>query len=195
MAVLTQYWRMLLVRGIAALVFGILAIVWPDLTVVVLVLLFGAYALVDGVSVLIAVLTKSDGTAGRRGWLTVIGIVSVASGLVTFAWPGITALVLLYVIASWAIVKGVVEMVVAVRYRREMRREWLLALVGVLSVAFGLSLMVWPGDGALALTWVIGWFAIMTGVVVIGEGLRVRRLDRTVDRIIGAPSPIRSSRA
>jgi uncharacterized membrane protein HdeD (DUF308 family) len=194
MRILKSYWHMLIFRGIAAIAFGILAIAWPGLTILALVLLFGAYAVVDGITMLIGVATKFPGM--HRGWSTLMGIVSLAAGIVTFVWPDITALALLYVIATWSIVIGAIQVFVAVRYSREMTREWLLALGGVLGVVVGVCLFIWPGDGALALTWVIGWFAIVAGAFMIGEALRVRRVDRALEGIIGpSPTPMRRSHA
>jgi uncharacterized membrane protein HdeD (DUF308 family) len=187
---------MLIFRGIAAIAFGILALAWPGLTILALVLLFGAYAVIDGITMLIGVATKFPGTSTHRGWSTLMGIVSLAAGIVTFVWPDITALALLYVVATWSIAIGALQLFVAVRYSREMTREWLLALAGVLGVVVGVCLFIWPGDGALALTWVIGWFAIVAGVFMIGEALRVRRVDRALEGIIGpAPTPLRRSNA
>ncbi|MCU1504004.1 MAG: hypothetical protein JWM12_3358 [Ilumatobacteraceae bacterium] len=196
MTLLQQFWRWLIVRGVAAVIFGILALAWPGLTVLVLVLLFGAYAMVDGISSLVAVLTKASGTEGRRGWFTLIGVISVAAAIVTFAWPGITALALLYVIAAWAIAAGTLQLVAAIQFRKEMTREWLLALRGVLDVVVGIALFIWPGAGVLAITWLIGWFAIVGGVFTVAEALRVRGLERTVESVISPTgTPMRPSSA
>ena len=125
-----------------AVVFGVVAWIWPDITVRALVLLFGFYALVDGLLALAALVVGGQLVRDRRGWLLVEGIAGIAAGIVSFVWPGITALVLLYLIAAWAIATGVLEVVVAVWLRRELRGEWLLALVGVLSVLFGVFLVL-----------------------------------------------------
>jgi uncharacterized membrane protein HdeD (DUF308 family) len=185
-----HYWRLLMLRGFVAIVFGILAIAWPGLTVTALVLLFGVYALIDGGSSIAAAVTKAPGTEARRGWLALMGVLSIAAAIVTFVWPGITALALLYVIAAWALILGVLEVIAAVRYRDEMTREWLLALTGVLSVGVGIGMYIWPGAGALAITWVIGWFAILGGTFLFAEGFRVRRVDKELEELIDRPTPM-----
>jgi uncharacterized membrane protein HdeD (DUF308 family) len=185
---LTRYWWAVVLRGVAAVLFGLMALIWPGITVIVLVALFGAYALVDG--------TIGLGTAvfggrerGRRGWLVVEGIAGVLAGISTFAWPGITALALLWLIAAWALVTGVLEIVAAVRLRREIQGEWLLALSGVLSVLFGILLAVWPAAGALSVVFVIGIYAIVFGVALVGLGLRLRRLRRDTGTVPAAHRP------
>ncbi|HZQ29402.1 MAG TPA: DUF308 domain-containing protein [Acidimicrobiales bacterium] len=168
-------WRAAAVRGGAALLFGFLALVWPGLTLTALVLLYGAFVVVHGVSTLAEVLTHAPGTAGRRGPLAFGGIVSVAAGIVTFLWPGITALVLLYIIAAWAVVTGAMEIAAAIELRRVLRREWLLVLGGVLSIAFGIVLVAAPGTGALAVTWLIGWYSVAYGALLVALAVRLRR--------------------
>src|SRR3954466_2356877 len=150
-------WRAVALRGLAALAFGILTLVWPGLTLWALVVLFGAYALVDGVLVLGAVIAHRVPIGGRRGWLVFDGIAGVAVGIVTFAWPDVTALALLFVIAVWAIITGVIEVTTAIELRRVIQNEWLLGLAGVASVVFGILLVITPGAGALVITWLIGW--------------------------------------
>jgi uncharacterized membrane protein HdeD (DUF308 family) len=149
------------------------------------VLLFGFYALVDGLLALAALLVGGRLVADRRGWLVVEGVAGIAAGVVSFLWPGITALVLLYLIAVWAIATGVLEVAVAIWLRRELRGEWLLALVGVLSVLFGVFLVVRPGEGAIAVVWALGIYALVFGVALVALGLRLRQLSRGV----GGPAP------
>jgi len=175
---LTRYWWAVTLRGALAVLFGILALIWPGVTVVVLVALFGAYALVDGVIALGTAAFGGARAAGRRGWLILEGVVGVITGIITFAWPGITALALLWVIAFWAIFTGVLEIISAIRLRREMEGEWMLILSGVLSVVFGLLLAIWPGAGALTLVVLIGIYAIIFGIALIVLGLRMRRVGR-----------------
>jgi uncharacterized membrane protein HdeD (DUF308 family) len=174
---LSRYWWVVVLRGIAAILFGVLALVWPGPTVFALVLLFGAYALVDGVFTLASALGRNrDGTrTGSRGWLIVQGIAGILMGILTFVWPGATALVLLWLIAAWALIIGVLQVVAAARLRREMRHEWLLALSGVLSVVFGILLIVWPAAGALAVVTLIGAYAIVFGIALVALGVRLRR--------------------
>ena len=174
---LSRSWWALAVRGALAALFGLAALIWPNITLRVLVWLFGFYAVVDGLLALAVLLVGGRLARGRRGWLVFEGIVGIAAGVVTFLWPGITALVLLYLIAAWAVVTGLLEIAVAVILRRELRGEWLLALAGVLSVAFGVLLAARPGEGAIAIVSVIGVFAIVFGVALLVLGVRLRRLQ------------------
>jgi len=173
---LSRYWWAVTLRGALAVVFGVIALIWPDITLHALVLLYGFYALVDGLLALAALVVGGNLVRDRRGWLIVEGVAGIAAGVVAFLWPGITALVLLYLIAAWAIATGVLEVVVAIWLRRELRGEWLLALSGIVSVVFGVFLIVRPGEGAIAVIWLIGVFAILFGVALVGLGLRLRRL-------------------
>ena len=179
---LTRHWWLLVVRGVLGILFGILALVWPGATIAALVLLFGVYAIVDGVATLYAAITGREGadrgrrpaSGGHRVWLTIEGLLGIGAGLVAFFWPGITALVLLWVIAFWAILTGVMEVAAAIRLRKELHNEWLLGLAGVASVLFGMLLLLLPGTGALALIWLIGVYALVFGVILIVLGLRLR---------------------
>ncbi len=181
-------WRSLAMRGAAALLFGVLALLWPGLTVWALVLLFGAYVLVDGITIMGAVITGRPETRGRRGVLVFEGVVSIAVGILTFFWPGITALALLWVIAAWAFLTGVLEIVAAVRLRRVLEREWILGLIGVLSALFAVVLVVNPGAGALGITWAIGWYALLSGALYLALAWRVRKLQGgETQQSLGAP--------
>lgn len=174
-AELARNWWLLLVRGVLAIIFGVLAFAWPGLTLAVLVLLFGAYALVDGIFALVTGLVR----IGRqeRWWLMVLeGIAGIVAGLITFFYPGMTAVLLLYFIAAWALVTGVLEIVAAIRLRREIENEWWLGLAGVASVIFGILLFLQPAAGALAVVWLIGGYAILFGVLLIFLAFRVRGL-------------------
>jgi uncharacterized membrane protein HdeD (DUF308 family) len=172
---LSRYWWAVVLRGVAAVLFGVMALIWPGITLFVLVALFGAYALVDGVITLATAFGGNRERAGSRGWLIAQGIAGIIIGILTFAWPGVTALALLWLIAAWAIVTGVLEIVSAVRLRRELRHEWLLALSGALSVLFGILLAVWPAAGALAVVTQIGIYAIVLGAALVALGVRMRR--------------------
>jgi uncharacterized membrane protein HdeD (DUF308 family) len=184
--VLARNWWALVLRGLFAMLFGIMALAWPGITLGALVLLYGAYALADGVFAIAAVMAGRTG--GRPWWsLLVEGLVGIAVGIMTFAWPGITALVLLYLIAAWAFVTGIFEIVAAIRLREEIRGEWLLALSGILSILFGLALVVYPGAGALAVVWLIGAYAIAFGALLIALGFRLRSWSRR--ETIRATSP------
>jgi uncharacterized membrane protein HdeD (DUF308 family) len=166
----TNWWALLL-RGIAAVLFGLAALFWPGLTLFVLIVFFGAYTLVDGIFAIVAGLRGS----GSRRWLLLAeGVLGVLAGLIAFFWPGITALVLLYVIVAWAIFTGILKVVMAIWLRREIENEWLMVLSGVLSVLFGVILAVLPGVGLLSLVWLIGIYALIFGVALIVLGFRVR---------------------
>jgi uncharacterized membrane protein HdeD (DUF308 family) len=172
---LAQNWWAIVVRGVCAVLFGLAAFLWPGLTLTVLVLLYGAYALVDGVLAVIWSLAGRHPGAFPWGVL-LAGVAGIFFGVITFLWPGLTALALLYLIAAWAIVRGIFEIVAAVHLRREIEGEWLLALSGVFSVLLGVVLILAPGAGALAVIWWIGAASIVFGVLTILLGLRLRRL-------------------
>ena len=180
---LRRNWGWIVVRGVAAVIFGVLAFIWPAITLAALVILWGAYALADGVLAFIAAFRVRD--RGRPFWaLLIVGVLGVAAGILTFFWPGVTALVLLAFIGAWALVMGLFQIVAAIRLRKAIEGEWLLALSGVLSIIFG-ALMLWnPGAGALAVIWVIGSYAIVFGVLLIALGLRLKG---------SSPSQLRSS--
>lgn len=173
-ALLARNWWVLLLRGIAAILFGVLAFVWPGVTLAVLVLLWGAFALVDGVLALISAIR--GGGAGARWWLALVGLAGIVAGIATFVYPGLTSLVLLFVIAFWAIVAGVFEIVGAVMLRKEIENEWTLILAGALSVIFGVILLMQPAAGALALIWMIAGYAILFGILNVIFAWRLRRL-------------------
>jgi uncharacterized membrane protein HdeD (DUF308 family) len=172
---LAQNWWTLVLRGIAAIIFGILAYLWPGITFTVLVLFFGAYALWDGVFALIGAFR----TEGERRWSLVLeGVVGIAAGLITFFWTGAASLALLLVIGAWAIVTGIFEIVSAIRLREEIEGEWLLLISGVLSVLFGIALAIWPAAGLVAVTWMIGAYSIVFGVLLTMLGFRLRNTSK-----------------
>ncbi|MEV4800871.1 HdeD family acid-resistance protein [Nonomuraea sp. NPDC049421] len=168
---ITRSWWLLLVRGIAAVIFGILALIWPGLTLLALVIFFGAYALVSGIFALFAGFRHG---ARSRAWLIFSGIIGIVAGLVALAWPGITSIALLFVVAVWAIVSGVSEIVAGIQLRKRIDNEWLLILGGALSVIFGVLLLARPGAGLLSLAWLIGIFAVLYGIAMIALAFRVK---------------------
>lgn len=172
--VLARGWWVLLLRGIAAIVFGVLAFAWPGLTLVTLVLLYGAFALVDGIISLIAAFTGGAKPV-PAWWLIVIGLIGIAAGIVTFLWPGMTAILLVIFIGAWALVHGIFEIIGAIQLRKEIDNEWMLILSGVLSVLFGVVVLVAPGAGALGLIWAIAAYSILFGITFVGLALRLRR--------------------
>jgi uncharacterized membrane protein HdeD (DUF308 family) len=144
LAILARNWWVFLLRGVAAIIFGILAIIWPLLTLQVLILLFGAYALVDGVFTVIAGIAAHE--RNQRWWVLLLqGIAGIIVGVITFFWPGLTALVLLYFIAAWEIITGVMEIIAAIQLRRIIENEWLMIITGIASILFGFILYIFPG--------------------------------------------------
>ena len=165
-----RHWWTLALRGLFAVLFGIMAFVWPGITLASLVILFGAYAFVDGVFAIVAAVEHRE-----RWWALVIeGLAGIAAGIITVVWPGITALALLYVIAFWAMATGVFEIAAAIKLRKLIEGEFLLALSGVASIAFGLLLLFRPGAGALGVVWLIGSYALVFGVLLtqLGDDLQ-----------------------
>jgi len=172
---LKRHWWVPVLRGIAAIIFGIMAFVYPGLTVAVLVLLFGAWVLVDGIFRVI-------GAIGHRssdpdwGWQLVIGILGIIIGFLTFHAPAITALALVIYIAAWALMIGATEIIAAIKLRHEIKGEWFLILMGIVSIIFAIMLLWNPLPGALALVWLIGSYAIVFGVLGIIFGFRLKSL-------------------
>jgi uncharacterized membrane protein HdeD (DUF308 family) len=164
---------LLIVRGIVGLVIGVIAFAWPGVTIAALVVIFGFYALIDGVTNLILGLTKTR--MHGRSWATALqGVVGIAAGVLTFMWPGVTALALVIFIGAWAIVTGIFEIAAAIRLRKVIRGEWLLALSGILSVIFGVLVFAFPGAGAVGIAWILGAYSAAAGIILIALGIRLR---------------------
>jgi uncharacterized membrane protein HdeD (DUF308 family) len=170
---LAKNWWLILLRGIAFVLFGILTFIWPGITLLTLVLLYGAFALVDGVFSVAAAITGDQPTP--RWWLAIVGLLGIAAGILAFVLPGITAVVLLFLIAGWAIATGILQIAGAIRLRKEIDNEWLLIATGVLSIIFGLILVVQPGIGLVTLLYVIGIYAVVDGILLIMLSFRLRR--------------------
>lgn len=161
----------LMLRGIFGVVFGILAFGWPGLTLTALVFLFGSFALLDG----LANIAHATGHRGSQAWVLVLeGLLGVAAGTLTFIWPGVTLLVLITMIAIWAVATGILDVVASIRLRRVITGEWLLALSGILSIGLGVLLFAYPLTGAIVLAWWVGAYAFTAGVVLIVLALRLR---------------------
>ena len=188
LAFMSRNWWVLLIRGILAIAFGALAFLLPGITLGVLVLLFGAYALMDGIAAIVIGLT-GRGAQENRLWLILAGVFGVIVGVLTFVWPGITALTLIYFVAAWAIITGAFAIVAAIQLRKEIDNEWLLVIAGVLSILVGLYLAAFPGAGALALLWVIASYAVVYGILLIGLALRLRRMTTTTGTT-GTATPV-----
>lgn len=161
-------WWVLLIRGLLAALFGIMAFAWPGLTLLMLVLIYGAYAFIDGLTAIWV------GAACRAWALLIFGILGVIVGIYTFFYPGITTIALLYLIAAWAIVRGIFEIVTAIQLRKAISNEWTLIIGGIISIVFGGVLLARPTAGALAVVWIIGFYAVLFGLLMIGLAFRVR---------------------
>jgi uncharacterized membrane protein HdeD (DUF308 family) len=169
-----QHWWVLLLRGIVSIVLGVMAFVWPGLTLASLVLLYGLMCLVDGV-VAIA------GGLGAKFWQSVlIGAVSIAAGIVTFVYPGLTAMVLLYLIAFWAIFRGIFDIAAAIEFRKVIEGELLLGLAGLASIIFGILILFNPGAGALSVVWIFGTYALLFGIMLVILSFKLKGLASAV---------------
>jgi uncharacterized membrane protein HdeD (DUF308 family) len=170
---LARNWWLVILRGVAGILFGIATLFAPGLSLLALILLFGAYAFADGVLALISAVRRRG--ASEPWWLLLLeGIAGIAAGVLTLLWPSISALALLYVIAAWAIVTGGFEIAAAIRLRKVITNEWLLTLSGIASVIFGVLIMLFPGAGALALVLWIGAYSLVFGVLFAVLGLKLR---------------------
>jgi uncharacterized membrane protein HdeD (DUF308 family) len=180
LTVLAGQWWLLMFRAVAAVLFGLLALVWPALTLAALVILFGAYALVDGIATL-AMAIPSKGLSGF-GSLLFGGLTGIAAGIWTFLYPGLTAIALLAVIAAWAIMTGIAAIAGAMALRKEISGEWPLPVVGILSIIFGFLLILRLGQGVVAVVWVIALYALLAGVIQMFLAFRMRQLAHEMTR-------------
>ncbi len=171
-AILEAPWWSWVLRGIALILFGGLTVIWPQITLAVLIALFGAFMLVDGIFALISWLFHR----GEEMWglHLVGGLLSIGVGIATFAWPGLTALVLLYLIAAWAVLIGILITIGGIRLPSGTNNKWLLVISGLVSIIFGIMLFVWPAAGALAIIWLIGAYAILFGCLLVALGFKIR---------------------
>ncbi|RAI43125.1 HdeD family acid-resistance protein [Rhodoplanes roseus] len=171
--ILAGRWWLVLLRGIVAILFGVLAFAWPGLTILTLVVFYGAFAFADGVLAIGAAIA-GKGPTSARWWLVLSGVLGLAVGAIAFVAPGTVAVVLLIFIAAWSIVLGVMQIVAAIQLRKEIEHEWLLILSGLVSVLFGAVLLFQPVAGALAIVWLIAAYAIVSGVVYIAWAFRLK---------------------
>jgi uncharacterized membrane protein HdeD (DUF308 family) len=173
---LSRNWWIVLLRGLAAICFGIITFIAPAISLAILVLVWGAYALADGILALVTAIRRRG---EDRWWVFFVeGLVGIAAGVLTLIWPGLTAIALLYLIAAWAIVTGALEIAAAIRLRKVIANEWLLGLSGIASLGFGILLILFPGAGALTVVIWIGAYALVFGALVVALAFRLRSLGR-----------------
>lgn len=178
---LARNWWLLALRGILALLFGALAFIVPGLTIAVLVLGVGAYILIDGIFAVVAGIRAYGENA--HWWASILeGIAGIIFGILTLVWPGISALLLLFFVAAWAVVTGAFEIAAAIRLRKAIENEWLLVLTGAASILFGILLVLMPGPASLALVWLIGSYAIVFGILQLILAFRVRRWSSRMEQ-------------
>jgi uncharacterized membrane protein HdeD (DUF308 family) len=175
--VIARNWWSLVIRGLVGILFGIIAFAWPGITFAALVIVFGAYALLDGVFSLVGAV-KAAQAHERWGALVFLGVTGIGAGVVTVLWPAITAFVLVCLIAAWAIVTGIFEITAAVRLRRYIEGEWLLALAGIASLVFGMLIIIAPLAGALVIAIWVGAYALVSGVMLVMLGIKLRSWGR-----------------
>jgi uncharacterized membrane protein HdeD (DUF308 family) len=172
----TGHWWALALRGVIAILFGLAALLRPGIALGALILLFGAYALVDGAFAIVGVFRGTRG--GTPRWLLLLeGVVGILAGIIAFVFPGLTAIALLYLVAAWAVITGLAEVATAIRLRQEIQGEWALILGGILSVLFGVLLAILPGVGILSLIWLIGIYAVVFGLLLLISAFQVRGRD------------------
>lgn len=176
METLSLNWWAVVLRGLWAVLFGIVLLVWPGISLVVLVLIFGAFAIVDGIFSLISAFRRSRADE-RWGPLVFVGITGILAGLAAWFWPGITAIALTFLVGAWAIVTGILSIFAAVDLRNFIRGEFWLGLAGALSILFGILIYLQPVTGAITLVLLIGIYALLLGGSLIGLGFRLRSLE------------------
>src|SRR5690606_6105207 len=170
---LARTWWLPLVRGIVAILFGILALIWPAITLLVLVTFFGAWVLVDGI---FSIFSAFRHGARSRVWAVVVGVIGILAGFAALTWPGITSLALLYVVAFWAILTGLAEIVDGIQLRNVIENERTLILGGALSLAVGVLLLIWPAAGLLSIVWLLGIFAVLYGIALVALSIRLKKV-------------------
>jgi uncharacterized membrane protein HdeD (DUF308 family) len=171
--IVLRNWWMLALRGVLAILFGLVALFLPGIALLSFILVFAAYAIIDGVVAVLVALRERQ-SMNRWGWVLVEGLLSIAAGIFALAYPRETALILLFIIAAWAILTGIMEIVAAVSLRDYLSREWALAIAGIISIAFGVILFAHPGAGILAILWLVGIYSIIFGVLFIIRAFQLR---------------------
>lgn len=185
---LARNWWSLVIRGILGIVIGLITFLWPGITLMALVFLFAGYALVDGV---VSLAGAAHAAQAHERWVALLieGLVGIAAAVITVLWPAITALSLVFVIAAWAILSGIAEVVAAVRLRRYISGEWLLVLAGIASIVFGVLVAAVPLAGALVIAIWFGAYALVFGVMMLVLGFRLRTWERALPTHGAAPLP------
>ena len=170
---LSQNWWLVVLRGVLAILFGIAAFIWPGITLLTLIIMFGVYAIFDD---LVAIWTGLSRTKESSRWWTFLleGLLGIGAGIAALVWPGLATLVFIYLIASWAVITGILEILAAIRLRHEITNEWFLALGGVLSIGLGILLFLQPAAGSLAIVWMIAGYALVFGILLVILGIRLR---------------------
>ena len=172
-------WWLLVLRGVFAIIFGLIALFFPGIALRAFIIVFGVYAIIDGIAAVV-ISIQERGSLSRWGWVLFEGIISILAGIVAFVYPGITALALLFVVAIYAILTGILEIVAAFVIRGFAAREWALGIAGVLSIIFGIILFIRPGAGLLAILWLVGIYAIIFGILFIVRAFQMRSLASSV---------------
>ena len=172
---LLSHWWALIIRGVLAIAFGVLAIALPHITIIALIAIFAAFALLDGITSLASAISNRD-----WGWQLFGGLLSIAIGVLTILWPASAGFALIIFIAAWALVRGIFDIAAAFTLRHELSRgfDWLLAVSGIVSIAFGFAVAAWPVLGAIAIVGMIAGFAIFLGILLVAAGLREWQLRR-----------------
>jgi uncharacterized membrane protein HdeD (DUF308 family) len=178
---LSKNWWLVVLRGVLAVLFGLFTFVWPGITLLTLIVVFGVYAIVDG---LVAIWTGFARTKESSRWWTFVleGLISIGAGVVALVWPTLTTLVLIYLIASWAVITGFLEIAAAIHLRHEITNEWVLGLGGLVSIALGVVLFLQPAAGSLAIVWIIAAYALIFGVLIVLLGFRLRNWNEPTPR-------------
>jgi uncharacterized membrane protein HdeD (DUF308 family) len=181
-----EAWPVLLARAVFAVAFGLVALIWPTITLLILAWAFGIYAIIDGAMQIIDGIRRRD---RPRWWITLLlGLLELAAGFVALIWPGISAVALAIVVGAWALVTGLIEIFSAVRQRRERRQPGLLLLLGLVSVVAGVVILAWPVHGAVALAALVGGFAVVYGILLAVLALQLRNAAQATTESLPAPA-------
>ncbi|MBO9155147.1 HdeD family acid-resistance protein [Chitinophaga sp. GCM10012297] len=176
---LAKYWWLIVLRGVLAVLFAVVAFLWPAITLAILVIFLGAYLLVDGLFALIHGFRVMKTDSSWWGFV-LLGLAGIAAGLVCLFMPGITALFLVTLVALWSLVTGILEIVIAIRLRKELTGEWMLIVAGIFSVIFGILLFMQPLAGVVVISWWLGVYALFLGIFLLSVGFRLKKVSNPV---------------